>query len=156
MIVFSDVNAQTLVLVGRILLALIFIVSGLSKIPGWETTLQYMTQKGIPLAPFFLFSAVFIEVAAGFSLLLGFKARVAAVVLSFYMIVVTLTMHNFWVYQGMERQSQLINFMKNLAILGGLFQVVSVGAGRMSLDYWDYRRKNQFKGEPRERLRAVS
>ncbi len=67
-------------------------------------------------------------------LLLGFKARVGAVLLIIFLIPATLIFHNFWAFEGMERQMQMIMFMKNLAILGGLLLVLGLGPGPISVD----------------------
>jgi putative oxidoreductase len=149
-------SGQVMILTGRILLAFIFLASGLSKIPGWDATANFMASKGFPWVPVFLFPAIFIEVIGGLCLCFGFRARVAAAVLLIYMIPVTLLFHNFWVEQGMERQTQLINFMKNLAIMGGLFGVVANGAGVMSIDYRLSRRNQGPSQSARDRIRAVS
>lgn len=149
-------SGQLMMMTGRVLLALIFLASGLSKIPGWDATATYMASKGIPWVPVFLFPAIFIEVIGGLCLCFGFRARKVAAILLIYLIPVTLLMHNFWGYQGMERQTQLINFMKNLAIMGGLFGIVANGAGVMSIDYRISRRKTGPAQNPRDRIRAVS
>ncbi len=121
-------------LVGRLLLAQIFLASGLNKIGAWEQTAGYMASKGMPLVPLFLIAAIVFEVAGGLSLALGYKVRLGAAALIVFLIPVSLIFHNFWTYEGMERQVQMIMFMKNLAIMGGLAVVVGRGAGPLSLD----------------------
>lgn len=121
-------------LAGRILLSLIFVMSGLSKVGGWNDTAGYMASKGMPLIPVFLVGAILVEVLGGLSVLLGFKAKLGAVALAVFLIPATLTFHNFWAYQGMEQQVQMSMFMKNLAIMGGLLLVIGFGAGPLSLD----------------------
>src|SRR5207249_12192011 len=114
-------------LLGRILLSVIFIMSGFGKITGWSTTAGYMASKGMPLVPFFLAGGILVELAAGLSVLLGFRARFGAAALFLYLIATSLIFHNFWAYSGMEQQMQMINFMKNVATLGGLAMVVAFG-----------------------------
>jgi len=121
-------------LLGRILLALIFLVSGLGKIFDWQGTAGYMASKGMPLIPFFLLGAILLELAGGLAVLLGFKARIGAVLLIVFLIPATLIFHNFWTLTGMERQIQMVMFLKNLAIMGGLLLVVGLGPGPLSLD----------------------
>ncbi|OFZ18501.1 MAG: hypothetical protein A2X94_00730 [Bdellovibrionales bacterium GWB1_55_8] len=133
----------TIALVGRILLAIIFITSGLAKIPGWSENVQYMQSRGIPAVPVFLFPAIFIEVIGGFSVLLGFKARLGAAALAIFLIPTSLIFHNFWALEGIEQQMQLVNFLKNLAIMGGLLQIIANGAGGASLDHWMQRRSTK-------------
>lgn len=121
-------------LVGRILLALIFLVSAFGKITGWSQTAQLMASKGFPLVPLFLFGAIVFELVGNLSLMLGFKAKIGAILLIIFLIPATLIFHNFWAYQGMEQQMQMIQFMKNISMLGGLLIVVSFGAGPLSID----------------------
>jgi putative oxidoreductase len=121
-------------LLGRILLALIFLISGLGKIFDWQGTAGYMASKGMPLIPFFLLGAIVLELVGGLAVLLGFKARIGALLLIVFLIPATLIFHNFWTLTGMERQIQMIMFLKNLAIMGGLLLVVGLGPGPLSLD----------------------
>lgn len=119
---------------GRLLLSLIFITSGINKILNFSGTAGYMESKGMPLVPLFLTAAIVLELAGGLSLLLGFKARVGALLLIVFLIPTTLIFHNFWALEGADRQMQMIHFMKNLAILGGLLVVFGLGPGPVSLD----------------------
>jgi putative oxidoreductase len=121
-------------LIGRILLSLIFVMSGLQKITAWDQTAGYMAAKHMPVVPLFLTGAIALEVLGGLSVLTGFRARLGALALIVFLIPTTLIFHNFWAYTGQEQQMQMINFMKNLAILGGLFVVAGLGAGGLSLD----------------------
>jgi putative oxidoreductase len=118
-------GSRYLSLVGRILLSSIFLLSALGKITGWSTTAGYMASKGMPLVPFFLAAATLVELGGGLSLLTGFQARWGALALAAYLIPTTLIFHNFWAFQGQEQQMQMINFLKNMAIMGGLFQVAA-------------------------------
>ncbi len=121
-------------LVGRGLLSLIFLLSGFGKIADWSGTAAYMASKHMPAVPFFLLGAILLEVGGGLALLAGFKARWAALALIFFLIPATLIFHNFWAYEGMEQKMQMINFLKNLAIMGGLLTVAAHGAGPISVD----------------------
>lgn len=121
-------------LIGRILLSSIFLSSGMNKIFSWDQTAHYMTSKGFPLVSLFLFGAIALEVFGGLSVLLGFKAKLGAVLLILFIIPATIIFHNFWIYEGIEQQGQIIMFMKNLAIMGGLFGLISNGSGPFSLD----------------------
>lgn len=121
-------------LVGRGLLSVIFLLSGLGKIADWSGTAGYMAAKHMPAVPFFLAAAIVVELAAGLSVLAGYKARLGALVLFAYLIPVTLIFHNFWAFEGMEQKMQMINFLKNAAIMGGLLMVAANGAGPISVD----------------------
>lgn len=121
-------------LAGRLLMSLIFIEAGISKIFTFSGSEKYMSMQGMPLVPFFLICAIIIEVAGGFSLLVGFKTKIIALILFLYLIPTTLIFHHFWTYTGMERQDMMVHFMKNLSIMGGMLMVSYFGAGPFSLD----------------------
>ncbi|MBI4082527.1 MAG: DoxX family protein [Candidatus Lambdaproteobacteria bacterium] len=120
--------------VGRILLSIIMLVGGFGKITGWAATAGYMQSKGIPIVPLFLVLALVIELVGGVALVLGFWARWAAAILFLYLIPVSLVMHNFWALEGMDQQINMVMFLKNLAIMGGLAYVAAHGAGAWSLE----------------------
>lgn len=123
-----------IVLVARILLSVIFISSGISKIFNWEATAGYMATAGMPLVPMFLVGAITVEVLGGLSVLLGLCPRLGAAMLFLFLIPTTLIFHNFWaITDQMMRQLQMISFMKNLAIMGGLLMVVGLGSGRFTI-----------------------
>jgi putative oxidoreductase len=94
----------------------------------------YMASKGMPLVPLFLIAAIVFEVGGGLSIALGYKAKLGAAALIAFLIPVSLIFHNFWTYEGMEQQVQMIMFMKNLAIMGGLAVLAGSDAGPLSLD----------------------
>ena len=120
--------------VGRILLALIFVLSGFGKITGWEGTAGFMASVGFPAVTLFLIGAIVLEIGGGVSLILGFKARWGALALIIFTIPATVIFHNFWALEGAEAFTQRIMFMKNLAIMGGLLVVMAFGAGPLSID----------------------
>jgi putative oxidoreductase len=122
-------------LVGRVLLAAIFMVSGIAKVTDPTGTIAHMERVGIPEASTLVWIAGFAEIAGGASLLTGLLARIGALGLILFLIPTTLWFHAFWMYDGEQQLPQMVNFMKNLAILGGLWLVVAYGAGRYSLDY---------------------
>lgn len=121
-------------LAGRVLLALIFVISGLGKIPTWNQTAGYMSSRGMPLVPLFLIGAICIEVGGGLSVMLGFRPRIGAAALMVFLVPATLVFHNFWTYPPAEQQVQMAMFLKNLSILGGLLLVAAFGAGPASAD----------------------
>jgi len=120
--------------VGRILLALIFFSSGIGKIFTFDGTTQYMAAQGMPMPALFLVGAIAVEIFGGLSIIVGFKARWGALALIGFTVVASLIFHPFWALEGMERQIQMIMFMKNLSMIGGLLLVVAYGAGRLSID----------------------
>jgi putative oxidoreductase len=119
---------------GRLMLAIIFLVSGLAKIADFGGSLQYMVQHGMPLPELLLVGAIIVEIVGGLSLLLGYQTRWGAVLLALFLIPVTLVFHAFWQYTGMEATMQMANFLKNVAIMGGLVYVASFGPGAIALD----------------------
>ena len=120
--------------VGRLLLSAIFIASGANKIADWGGTAERMRGEGMVFVPLFLFGAILFELVGGLSILVGWKARLGALALIVFLVPVTLIFHDFWQYEGSERMMQMIQFMKNLAIMGGLFIVLTHGAGPASVD----------------------
>lgn len=116
-------------LIGRLLLAQIFLISGLSKFGAWEGTQAYMAAMGVPGA--LLLAVVALEVLGGLALALGLFARPVALALAAFSLLAALLFH-----ADFGDQNQLIHFMKNLAMAGGLLFVWLHGAGRLSLDNW--------------------
>ena len=112
-------------LVGRILLAYIFLVAGWGKITGYAATVGYMESMGVPGAMLPL--TILVEFGGGLALLFGFQARFAALGLAVFSIMTALIFHG-----GAEDS---ISLMKNLAISGGLLFLMLHGAGRLSLDH---------------------
>jgi putative oxidoreductase len=120
-------------LVGRIFLSIVFLLSGVMKITAFSQILPMMQAKGFPLPGVSLGIAAAVELIGAALLITGYQARLSAWVLFVYLIVATFVFHNFWAAQGMEQQTQLINFLKNVAIMGGLLMVAAFGPGRLAL-----------------------
>jgi putative oxidoreductase len=120
--------------VGRVLLALIFLGSGIDKAMNPAGTLGYMQSAGLPSAQLLLWLSVLVEVGAGVSLVLGWKARWAAAALFLWMIPVTAVFHNPWGGDPSQSQMQMVHLMKNIAIMGGLLLALAFGPGGWSVD----------------------
>lgn len=120
-------------LVGRTLLALIFLISGIGKIGGFAGTAGYMASKGLPMVEVLLVLTIIIEIGGALMLISGYMARLSATVLFLWMIPVTFIFHNFWAVPADQQMIQQIMFMKNLAIMGGMLLVMANGAGPLSL-----------------------
>jgi len=120
--------------VGRILIALIFVVSGFGKISGFEGTVGYIASKGLPLPEFAAMAAVVIELGGGLMVMFGWKARWAAAAMFVFTAVAALIFHNFWAVPAVQSQNQMIHFMKNVSMLGGLLYVIVYGSGPFSVD----------------------
>jgi len=121
-------------LVGRILIALIFVVSGFGKISGFEGIVGYIASKGLPLPEFAAMAAVVIELGGGLMVMFGWKARWAAAAMFVFTAVAALIFHNFWAVPAVQSQNQMIHFMKNVSMLGGLLYVIVYGSGPFSVD----------------------
>lgn len=121
-------------LLGRILIALLFIPAGISKIGGFSGTVGYIASKGLPLPQVAAAGTIVVEVLVGLALLIGFKARWAALILAMFTLAAAFLFHNFWAVPAEQQMMQSINFFKNLAIVGGLLFVAANGAGPLSLD----------------------
>ena len=121
----SDVSA----LAGRILLAAIFVLSGVSKLAAPAGTIAYIASAGLPLPQVGLVIAVLVELGGGLALVAGFRTRLVAAALALFSLVTAFAFHN-----HLADQNQFIHFFKNVAMAGGLLQVVAFGAGRFALD----------------------
>lgn len=128
------VPRKTAALIGRIFLAAIFIVSGLAKLTDTAGTAGYMTAQGIPYAHALAIFAGICELAGGLALVFGALTRLAALGLFLFLIPTTLIFHNFWALDGVEAKTQMVNFMKNLSIMGGLLLLWAQGPSRLSID----------------------
>jgi len=118
----------------RALLALIFIISGLGKIAGFDQTKGFMAGAGLPFPELLLIATIVVEVAGGISLLIGYKTRLASAVLAAFLVPVTLVFHASRIGDPGQAQQQLVEVLKNLAIIGGLLKVVADGPGALALD----------------------
>jgi len=123
-------DSAYLTVIGRVLLGLIFLVSAMNKIADPQGTQQYMMMMGMTwMTTLFYIGAVTIELAGSLSLLLGYRARGAGWLLFLFMVPTTVIFHT-----NFSDPNQMIHFLKNLSIMGGLLYVARYGAGRYSLD----------------------
>lgn len=120
--------------VGRVLLASLFIISGYGKIGGFDGTVHTLAGKGLPLPMVAAAITVAIELLGGLLLAFGWKARWAAVVLAVFTLAASFLIHDFWNMADAARRANQINFMKNISIIGGLLMVAAFGPGRYSVD----------------------
>ncbi|QJU59109.1 DoxX family protein [Sphingomonas sp. AP4-R1] len=116
-------------LIGRIGIAAIFVLSGLSKLADPAGTIGYIQSAGLPLPQVGYAIALLVELVGGLALILGYRTRLVAAILAFFSIATALAFHN-----ALGDQMQFINFFKNVAMAGGLLNVVAFGGGRLSLD----------------------
>lgn len=121
-------------LVGRLLLALLFLPAGIGKITGYAGTVGYIASKGLPLPEVGAAIAIAVEVLGGLALIFGFGTRFAALVLALFTLAASVFFHNFWALPADQQMVQQLMFIKNIAVVGGLFTLAAWGAGAWSLD----------------------
>lgn len=124
----SNTNA-TISLIGRILLSAIFILSGFSKVAAPAAMVGYIESVGLPFPQLALGIAIAVELGGGLLLIAGYRTRLVALGLALFSVATALAFHS-----NLADQNQFIHFFKNIAMAGGLLQVVAFGAGRFSLD----------------------
>ena len=115
--------------VGRALISALFILSGLSKLAAPAATIGYIQSVGLPLPSIAFGLAAFVELVGGITLLLGYRTRLVASVLFVFVLATAVFFH-----RNFADVNQFIHFFKNVAIAGGLLQIVAFGGGRLSLD----------------------
>jgi len=123
-----------LLLVGRVLLGWLFLASGYGKFGSISGTAAYFTNLGISPPEFWAWFAACVEVVLGATLILGIATRYAALTSLVWVLVATAIAHRYWTYPAPAQAAQQINFLKNIAIMGGALYAFVIGAGRYSLD----------------------
>jgi putative oxidoreductase len=130
-------------LLGRILLAPLFLVSGTRKILAFGPTALSMATKDLPYVQVLLVLTIAIEVGGALMILLGWRTRFAAAVLFLWLAPVTYLYHAFWGLGPAEMQNQLNHFLKNVALMGALAQLVAFGPGPWSFGGGSRRRSKR-------------
>ncbi|MFS2135798.1 DoxX family protein [Duganella sp. Dugasp56] len=125
----NTTNTTVVPVIGRILLAAIFVLSGFGKLMAPAATIGYIASSGLPFATLGLAIAIVVELGGGLLLAVGYKTRLVAAVLAGFSIVTGLAFHH-----AVGDQNQMIHLLKNFAMAGGLLQVVAFGAGAYSID----------------------
>jgi putative oxidoreductase len=115
--------------VGRLLIGVPFAMSGMSKLAAIDPTIGYIRSVGLPMPTVALILAVVTELGGGLLLIAGFRARVVAAVLALFSLATALSFH-----RNFGDQNQMIHFLKNVMMAGGLLQIVAFGAGAISID----------------------
>ena len=127
-------NQNLAALLGRILVAAVFVLSGINKMGNFAGTAAFMSSAGLPMAELLLVPTIAIEIICGLMLVIGWQTRFAALVLLLFMIPVTAVFHNPWAAaDAAMAQQQMIHFLKNLAIMGGLLNLLAFGPGAYSV-----------------------
>ena len=122
-------------LIGRVLLALMFVLAGFGKLfGGLEGTAGYIASVGLPMPTVLAAGAGVLELGAGLLLIIGWQARWAALALALFTLVASFIFHAYWSLPADQQMMQQLMFMKNLSVVGGLLCVFAFGAGALSLD----------------------
>ncbi len=121
-------------LLGRILIAALFIPAGFRKIGGFSGTVGYISSVGLPLPEVGAAIAIAVELGVGILFLLGYKTRWMALILAVFTAASAIFFHNFWAMPADKVMMQEISFFKNVGLVGGLMAFAAFGAGRYSLD----------------------
>lgn len=127
-------NNTALIVTARVLLALMFVLAGISKLTGLAGVTGYIASRGLPMPAALAVATALLELVAGLALAIGFKTRIAAAALAAFTLLASLLFHNFWALPAEQVAVNQLMFMKNLAVVGGLLLVVAWGAGPGSID----------------------
>jgi putative oxidoreductase len=127
---FGDV----MILAGRILLVILFVMFGWEKLVGFNGTIAYFSAEGVPLPFVAAVIAVMMEFFAGLAIALGFLTRPLALLLAIYTFGTAILGHPFWNMSDGARFANEINFFKNVSIIGGFLLLYVIGAGRYAID----------------------
>lgn len=121
-------------IVGRLLLAALFLPAGISKLTGFEGTVGYIASVGLPLPALGAVAATVVEIFGALALIAGFGTRIAALVLALFTLVASVFFHAYWAVPADQQFVTQLLFMKNIAVAGGLLTLAAWGAGAWSLD----------------------
>jgi putative oxidoreductase len=121
-------------LVGRILLAAIFLVVGTRKVLAFAGTVGYMAKLGFPAPEVMTVLAITIELGGAILLIIGWRTRWVAWLLALFVLIAAFAAHRFWEFDASQYNNQLNHFLKNIAIIGGLLFVTAFGPGPSSVD----------------------
>jgi putative oxidoreductase len=125
---------KPLALVGRILLALMFVLAGFSKIGGFAGTAGYIASVGLPAASLLAALTIVLEVGGGLAIMFGFFTRWSALALAGFTLLASVIFHAFWSMPAEQQMMQQLMFMKNISVAGGLLVLAAFGAGAISID----------------------
>ena len=131
----NNPTKDLLSLAGRVMIATIFLLSAVgNKIPNFSNIAGYMASEGVPVPQVALVGAIVFLIAGSVSVILGYKVQIGASLLLVFLVLATYFFHDFWTFTGQEREMQMIQFMKNLSMMGTMVFLIANGGGRLSLD----------------------
>lgn len=122
---------RALLVTGRALLGLYFLIPGITKVTGYAGTAEYMAAHGVPIIGLLLPLTILLQIGGGLALIAGFRTQLVAFVFAGLTLVISIFMHDFWsMDEGQARAHELQNFIKNLAIMAGLMYVAGSKSAR--------------------------
>jgi putative oxidoreductase len=130
----ASVSQDTLALIGRVLIALLFVPAGFGKIAGFAGVVGYIGAVGLPLPQLGAVIAIAVELGLGLLLLVGYKTRIVSIILAVFTVATAVFFHNYWAMPADKAYINQLMFFKNIAIAGGLLAIAALGAGRFSID----------------------
>ena len=131
----NPAGQSNMMLVGRIAVAVLFLVPGIRKLMAVAGTAGYFAKLGFPMPEVMVWVAILIEVGGAALLILGWQTRRVAWLFILFVVIATLMAHRFWEFSdAAQYAAQMNNFLKNLAVLGGLLYIAAFGAGALSMD----------------------
>ena len=152
----SQVLRGPLTVLGRLLLCTIFFMAAVgNKIPHFSNVAKIMESVGVPAPQFMLAGAIVFLLVGSLSVIVGYKARIGAVLLLTFLVLASYYFHPFWKLDGQAQQEQMIHFMKNLSMMGAMLFIVANGAGPMSVDAWLARPATALTEEPASFAQSV-
>lgn len=116
-------------LVGRLFIAVPFLISGIGKLAAPAGTQAYIAAMGLPVPVFAYFGSIAVELISGLLLIVGFQARIVALVMAVFTLLAAVFFH-----RNLADQNQMFHFLKNIAMIGGMLQIIAFGTGKFSLD----------------------
>ena len=131
---------------GRIMIAIIFLMSAVgNKIPNFNGVALYMASEGVPMPQLMLVGSIMFLIVGSLSVIAGYKTQAGAGMLLVFLILATYFFHDFWNFEGDAKQQQMIQFMKNLSLMGTMVFLIANGPGQLSVDErrLDHRVKQQ-------------
>ncbi|MFM7206723.1 MAG: DoxX family protein [Planctomycetaceae bacterium] len=151
----ADVMQGAVTLLARLMIAAVFASAVSNKILQFSSTAAYMASEGVPNPTFALFGAIGLLLLGCLSLILGAWMRIGALCLLLFLVAATFYFHDFWRFADPgQRQLQTIQFMKNLAIGGGLLSLAAFGGGPWSVDGWIALKQEEAESTPKPRAAA--
>lgn len=131
---YNPTYHSTVLLAGRILMALLFLIIGFQKLMGYAGTVAYFAKLGFPVPELTAVVAIIFELGGGILLIIGWRTRWVAWLLVLYVVIATAVAHRYWTYDAAQTLNQTYHFYKNVSIIGGLLYIAAMGAGRYSVD----------------------